>query len=261
MALIIEAINVAGDEAKKFQDENNLSLVKMVSVFEEKKPTVSSSKQAAASQNGQKRHEIISDLMALVEDSTMNDSVETLKQKMKKSVEIYEHKLDEATAIASEYELRQRTKIRVLLYDEKDRRIPTLSVLETGFRFQPITSYLYGPLCIQDSKLLSHAIFWLLQRQNISIKSEHQSVACNSKSSPVVSLMGSAITNSVNTPSSKQVTSLSYSNIKQHEIRTGPVLDFHPEIIQVGYFPRGNPHPPFAPFSSDLCATVGLILF
>jgi hypothetical protein len=66
MALIIEAINVAGDEAKKFQDENNLSLVKMVSVFEEKKPTVSSSKQAAASQNGQKRHEIISDLMSLV---------------------------------------------------------------------------------------------------------------------------------------------------------------------------------------------------
>jgi hypothetical protein len=175
MALVIEAINVAGEEAKKFQDENNMSLAEMVSVLEENKPTVSFTKPAVSSKNGQRRDLVLSELMSLVEDSTNDDSVETLKEKMKKSVEAYEQQLDEATAVASEFELRQKIKIQVRLYDEKDCFIPSHSILENGFRSQSIDSSLNGPLWRLDSKLLSSAAFFLLQRQKISLKRKHQS--------------------------------------------------------------------------------------
>ncbi len=107
MALVMKAINVAGEEAEKFQDENNMSLAEMVSILEENQPTVSFTK-PAVSQNSQRRDLVLSELMSLVEDSTNDDSIETLKEKMKKSVETYDQKLDEATALASEFELRQK---------------------------------------------------------------------------------------------------------------------------------------------------------
>ena len=82
MALIIEAINIVGEEAKKIQNVNNLCLEEMISI--------SSTKPRTVHQNRQRRDVVISELMSLVEDSTTNDSVETLKQKMKKTVEMYQ---------------------------------------------------------------------------------------------------------------------------------------------------------------------------
>ena len=71
-----------------------------------------------------------------MEGSTSSDSVNTLKQKMTQSFEMYEQKLVEATAIASEYELRNKTKVQVHLYDENDRSIWMHTALKSEFRFQ-----------------------------------------------------------------------------------------------------------------------------
>jgi hypothetical protein len=252
MALVIEAINVAGEEAKKFQDENNMSLAEMVSVLEENKPTVSFTK-PAVSQNGQRRDLVLSELMSLVEDSTNDDSVETLKEKMKKSVETYEQQLDEATAVASEFELRQKIKIQVRLYDEKDCFIPSHSILENGFR--SIDSAFNGPLGRLDSKLLSHAVFFLLQRQKISLKRKHQSIECHSTSLPVARTEFTGFVRCVSVPS-VQVTSLSprvslnnnkkfvmgpsaifilklfKSDVYQGEIHVRPSPAFHPAFVR-----------------------------
>ena len=255
MALVIEAINVAGEEAKKFQDENNMSLAEMVSVLEENKPTVSFTK-PAVSQNGQRRDLVLSELMSLVEDSTNDDSVETLKEKMKKSVETYEQQLDEATAVASEFELRQKIKITVRLYDEKDCFIPSHSILENGFR--SIDSSFNGPLGRLDSKLLSHAVFFLLQRQKISLKKEHQSITFHSKSSSVFAEFkgfGLCPSVTVNNPPSVQATALPprfslnnnkfvmgpssifilklyKSDVYQGEIHIRPSPAFHPAFVR-----------------------------
>ena len=56
MAFIIEAINVAGEEAKKLQEENDLaSLAEMVSVWEENGQDILSTNPEPVSQNGQSR--------------------------------------------------------------------------------------------------------------------------------------------------------------------------------------------------------------
>jgi hypothetical protein len=69
---------------------------------------------------------------------------DTLKRKMEKSIELYDEKQCESTAISSEYEFRNKVKIAIRLFDENDRRISTVPWLEEGFRFQPLSSALKG---------------------------------------------------------------------------------------------------------------------
>ena len=148
LSLIIEAINVAGEEAKKVQDVNNFYLEEMVAAV-----SVSS----FISQNDSAN--LISELMSLVQDSTIDDSVETFKQKIKKSAKKYEQQLVEATEIASEYELRQKTKIHFELLDDKDVPIPTL----------------LDDHCSPLLLLSHHCLFSLLQKQKIPLKVVQQS--------------------------------------------------------------------------------------
>ena len=88
---------------------------------------------------------------------------------MGKSVELYEKYLFEASVIGSKYEFRKKVKISIHLYDENDRQIPTVPWLEEGFRFLPLCPALKGSPIRQDSLLVSHAVFSLLQRQKISL--------------------------------------------------------------------------------------------
>jgi hypothetical protein len=70
---------------------------------------------------------------------TPDDTTETLKLKMTNLIDSYEQKLCEAASLASAYEFLQKMKIAVHVYDEKDQRIPTLPMLENGFRFHPLS--------------------------------------------------------------------------------------------------------------------------
>ena len=114
-------------------------MIQMVSLLER-----SGSNAGGAQDVPAKKEMFFSELMEIVEGSTAEDTVDTLKQKMEKSIEMYEQKLSEASAIASEYEYRKKVKIAVHLFDENDMRIPTVPWLEEGFRFQPLSSALKG---------------------------------------------------------------------------------------------------------------------
>jgi hypothetical protein len=100
---------------------------------------------------------------------------ETLKRKMEKSIELYDEKQCESMAISSEYKFRKKVKIAIRLFDENDRRIPTVPWLEEGFRFLPLSSALKGSRLKgsqiqQDSLLVSHAVYSLLQSWKIHLK-------------------------------------------------------------------------------------------
>ncbi len=170
LALILKSIRHSEEEIMKLQDENNVQMIEMVSLLER-----SGSNAGGAQDVPAKKEMFFSQLMSIVEGSTAEDTVDTLKQKMQKSIEMYEQKLSEASAIASEYEYRKKVKIAVHLFDENDMRIPTVPWLEEGFRFQPLSpalkgSRLKGSQIQQDSLSVSHVVFSLLQRQKIQLK-------------------------------------------------------------------------------------------
>jgi hypothetical protein len=146
--LILKAIQHSEEEIMKLQDENNSQMIQMVSVLER-----SGSNAGGVQDVPAKKELFFSELMEIVEGSTTEDTVDTLKQKMVKPIDLYEQKHCEASAIASEYEFRKKVKIAVHLFDENDRRIPTVPWLENGFRFQPLSSALKGSQGREGSRL------------------------------------------------------------------------------------------------------------
>jgi hypothetical protein len=172
LALILKSIRHSEEEIMKLQDENNSQMIEMVSVLERSRSKAVGVKDVPA-----KKELFFSQLMSIVEGSTAEDNVDTLKRKMEKSIELYGEKQCESMAINSEYKLRKKIKIAVHLFDENDRRIPTVPFLENGFRFQPLSPSLTGSEIQQDSILVSHAVFSLLKHQKIELKREEPAAA------------------------------------------------------------------------------------
>jgi hypothetical protein len=224
--LIMKSIETAREQVQKLQDENNLCLAEMISVMEN---DVKKTEQTNH-QDGPKRSLVFSELKSLFDDSTAADSTETLKLKMEKSVELCEQKLCEATAIASEYELRSKTKIAVYLYDEYDHPIQTLPVFFEGFRFQPFNPALLNGFQ-QDLMLLSHAVFSLLKKQNISIKNE-QPIAGASKLTSLPPTISNKSKFVLGDLSSKFILRLFKSGRSTGEIHIRPAPTFHPAFVQ-----------------------------
>jgi hypothetical protein len=167
LALILKSIRHSEEEIIILQDENYSQMIEMVSVLER-----SGSNAGGVQDVPVKKELFFSQLMSIVEGSTAEDNVDTLKRKMEKSIELYGEKQCESMAINSEYKLRKKIKIAVHLFDENDRRIPTVPFLENGFRFQPLSPSLSGSEIQQDSILVSHAVFSLLKHQKIQLQRE-----------------------------------------------------------------------------------------
>ena len=179
LAVILKSIRHSEEEIKKLQDENKSQMIEMVSVLERSGSNVAGVQDVPA-----KKELYFSQLMSIVEGSNVEDTVDTLKQKMSKSIELYGEKQRESMAISSEYEYRKNVKIAVHLFDENDRRIPTVPFLENGFRFQPLCPSLTRSEIQQDSILVSHAVFTLLKHQNIQLKREEPAAASAIKGEP-----------------------------------------------------------------------------
>jgi hypothetical protein len=191
---------------------------------------------------------ISSDLMSLVEDATSGDTIETLKQKMTKSVEIYEQKLKEATEIAEN--TNSKTKIRVHLTDENGIPIPTCSEL----RFQPMAQGLNRPQVLQDSILLSHTTVASLKRKT-NLKTEQPTASASAATSLPPSVPSNSRFFLGNLPSKfiikfyekyDTVTILNRQGDNpgtlQGEIHIRPAPTFHPEFVkQLGDFCYKSP--------------------
>ena len=167
LAVILKSIQRSEEEIKKLQDENKSQMIEMVSVLER-----SGSNAGGVQDVPAKKELYFSQLMSIVEGSNVEDTVDTLKQKMSKSIELYGEKQRESMAISSEYEYRKNVKIAVHLFDENVRRIPTVPFLENGLRSQPISPSVTGSEIQQDSLLVSHAVFSLLKHQKIELERE-----------------------------------------------------------------------------------------
>jgi energy-converting hydrogenase A subunit M len=231
VGLVMKCLKVAEEEVTKFQDENNLCLVEMISILEANATSGSSSTKP-------EKDLILSDLMSMVEGATSGDTIETLKQKITKTVVIYEQKLKEATEIAEN--TNSKTKIRVHLTDENGIPIPTCSEL----RFQPMAQGSNGPQVLQDSILLSHTTVASLKRKT-NLKTEQPTAA---SASAATTLPPSVPSNSRfflgNLPSKFIIRFYECINpgIPKGEIHIRPAPTFHPEFVkQLGDFCYKSP--------------------
>ena len=247
LALTLKSIKAAEDEVKNLQDENNLRLTKMISILER---NTSASTDTILLKNG-KKSPLFSKLMDLVDDAIPEDTADILKQKMAKSTKLYEQMLSEATAVAAEYDLRQKIKISVFLSDENQQPIPTCNWLEKGFNFDPVVSpiVLKEPIFSQDLLLISHAVFSFLRRQKINLKGVQQQ---EQPTRPITHATSSA-TNHINIdvvqslppivlPASNSKFVLDQSSIfilkvfqcgtPKGEIHIRPLPTFHPIFVQ-----------------------------
>ncbi|XP_046448107.1 uncharacterized protein LOC124196896 isoform X2 [Daphnia pulex] len=250
VGLVLKSLCAAEEEVTKFQDENNLCLVEMISILE------ANAGSSSTKTNPPEKDLILSELMSLVEGSTSNDTPETLKQKMSKSVEMYEQKLEEATAIAAR--TNSKTKIRVHLTDENGIPIPTGGEQEIGL--QPIAQALDGPQILQDSILLSHTVVASLKRQSNLGKT--QKPAASASAATALSVPPPAPSNNDrffigNLPSkfilrlfenfdsvtgTRENRDRNSLGVPKGEVHIRPVPTFHPEFVkQLGNFCYKSP--------------------
>jgi hypothetical protein len=68
-------------------------------------------------------------LISLVDDSNPEDSFDTLKEKMKKSLQLNESKLVDAFAVAKTIQHQKKCRISEWLPDPKNQIIPTWELL------------------------------------------------------------------------------------------------------------------------------------
>lgn len=126
------SLQMALDEVNLKQDHNNVQLVEMISQLEAGGSHLQSVSLHSSSDS---RHEdpVLAELISLVDDANPEDSLETLKEKMKKSVQSSEEKLTNATKTATEILDQRKSKIVVHLIDADNRSIPISALFESGF--------------------------------------------------------------------------------------------------------------------------------
>lgn len=244
LELVIKSIRAAEEGAIKCHDENNFGLAELISVLETNAKLGSNTFTLDEKKNiSSEKDFVLLELLSLVEGSTSEDTAEVLTKKMTESIELYERKLTDATAVASNFELRQKTKVQVHLSDERYRPIPTCAWLEEGFRFQPLDSSLSDAQVKQDSLLIYHAVFSALERQKLPLKSVQKSTASAllpTPTAPVLPTPTAPVLPTVSAKckfvpgnlSAKFILRLFQSGRLKGEIHIRPAPTFHPEFVQ-----------------------------
>ena len=236
LSFIMKSITAAGDRVKQLEDENNLRLTEMVSILER-----NNSPNIAPSNVNKSGNEdlFLSESMELVDDSSPYDTAETLRLKMINSVELSKQNLCEAIALFSVYDIHEKLKITIQLYDDEDCPISTCSSLEGGFRLQPaypptITMF---PEIRQEFILINHVITSFLHNQLSLESAPKEDSAVASMTSLVRNFQATSLVASNNkftlSQSSVFILRLFQSNIQIGELHIRPVPTFpHREFVQ-----------------------------
>ena len=238
LSVIMKSITAAGDRVKQLEYENNIRLTEMVSILERNKsPNIAT---ASVNKPGNGLKDLfLSESMELVDDSSPYDTAETLRLKMIKSVELSKQNLCEAIALFSVYDIHEKLKITIQLYDDEDCPISTCSSLEGGFRLQPaypptITMF---PEIRQEFILINHVITSFLHNQLSLESAPKEDSAVASMTSLVRNFQATSLVASNNkftlSQSSVFILRLFQSNIQIGELRIRPVPTFpHREFVQ-----------------------------
>lgn len=154
------SLNMALNEVNQLEDQNNMQLMEMVSQLEASSSHLKSS--LLSTSRGQE-DPLLSELISLVDDSQPEDSLDTLKEKMKKSIQSSEFKLGAANALMSKLMYQKKCRISVRVADSKNQPVPTWDLMENGFN-----TYWPGETSLTPTKrdflLLSHIVFSIQKR-------------------------------------------------------------------------------------------------
>ncbi len=165
------SLTMALNEVKKQEEINNLRLVEMVSQLEGSSPHL---RPVSKNQTEGQEDPFLMELISLVDDAKPEDSIETLKEKMSKSVQSCERKLSLATDMAKELKDQKKSRISVRVTDDKNKSVPTWELLESGFN-----TYWPGDTSLTPTKrdflLLSHIVF-SIQKRGMNINKQHSTL-------------------------------------------------------------------------------------
>ena len=193
--MLVTSVNVTLDEIHGLQDQNNLEMAELAASIAKELPKAAAS---ATDDPGKDLKELfLFDLKSLGENFSYEDTTETLKLKVGKSLASGEEKLSAATSEALKFKEHKKLKIMINLLDENDQMVPTCSWLQDGFRL------LYadgkdGLGCMSREgrkklSLLSYLVYSIIQKQKQELTSQTTPRVVNSSLTPVpVNLMDQA---------------------------------------------------------------------
>lgn len=153
LSLLRKSIQLTENKVKKLEDDNSLILAKLTSILELNKQHAKTPEVSV----GGKKHLFTSELLSIVEDFNPDDTIEILKYKMKKTLDVYDGYLEDATSISSNYDRLENMKITIL---NSERVAPILTLDLTKENRNK-----------QDVILLSHSILSLLDNQSFLLAS------------------------------------------------------------------------------------------
>jgi hypothetical protein len=159
---VTQCLKLILHEVNQQEEKNNVLICEMVSQLKEVKHVLDVK---SSSTQGKEEDPLLSQLLSLINESKpeMRKNLESLKEKMKKSLRTYETKLADAVAMAKSVQFQKKSKISVRLTDANKQTIPTWGLLESGFdTYWPNDTSLTPTK--RDFLLLSHIVFSIQKR-------------------------------------------------------------------------------------------------
>jgi hypothetical protein len=169
---VSQCLKLVLHEVNQQEEQNNTLLCEMISQLEPSNKVSDEKTISPASTEVNEEDPHLSQLVSLINESKpeKRKSLEVLKEKMKKSLQLCESKLADAVSLAKAVQFQKKCKISVRLADSKKQPIPTWGLLESGFdTYWPYDNSLTPTK--RDFLLLSHIVF-SIQKRGMKIRSK-----------------------------------------------------------------------------------------
>lgn len=154
---VSKSLEMALNDVKQQQDNNNLLLVEMASLMD------SSANLNPPIKRNPATDPLLDELIQLVDGSDPDDSLETLREKMAKSIDSGRKRLAAAESAAKKLIRQRKTRIAVRLTDEKNHPVAAWGLMEQGFNTHWPEETSLTPTK-RDFLILSHTVFSIQQR-------------------------------------------------------------------------------------------------
>ena len=175
LSLVKKSILFIKNQVKELEDDNNFMLAKFTSILESNNQPPSTKTSEVGFK--EKDDKLISDFSSIVNDFHPEDTMGILKLKLKKTLDVYDEYLKEATSVASNYERLENMKMTVVLNNQTEAPILTLDLTKKNRSRQEVM-------------LLSQTILSLLGNQSVLIPTSALTTLPKSVSPPSSFVLG-----------------------------------------------------------------------
>ena len=164
--MLVSSVTVTLDEIHGLQDQNNLEMAELASMIEKGMSKASANQTDSLNDS---KESFLFDLKSFAENFSPEDTAQTLKLKVKKSLAYGDDKLTAATSEALKLEQHKKLRLTVNLMDENNQLVPSCPWLQDGFRLLNANGKdglgALGREARRKLLLLSHLVFSLTQKQ------------------------------------------------------------------------------------------------